>query len=125
MKKRLDVVLVERGLAESRSQAQALVLAGRVLGHDKPGEQVADDVELAVERPPRFVSRGGEKLRMRSPRSTSTSPAVTARTSGRPPAGSRTACCRPVRRASSPSTSATDSSIRACAPIPASSCSSA
>ena len=62
-KKRLDVVLVERGLAESRAQAQALVLAGLVLGHSKPGEQVADDVELAVERPPRFVSRGGEKLR--------------------------------------------------------------
>ena len=61
-KKRLDVVLVERGLAESRSQAQALVLAGLVVGHDKPGEQVAEDVELEVERPPRFVSRGGEKL---------------------------------------------------------------
>ena len=61
-KKRLDVLMVERGLAESRSQAQALVLAGLVVGHDKPGEQVADDVELAVERPPRFVSRGGEKL---------------------------------------------------------------
>jgi 23S rRNA (cytidine1920-2'-O)/16S rRNA (cytidine1409-2'-O)-methyltransferase len=61
-KKRLDIVLVERGLAESRSQAQALVLAGLVRGHDKPGEQVADDAELEVARPPRFVSRGGEKL---------------------------------------------------------------
>ena len=46
MKKRLDVVLHERGLAETRSQAQALVLAGRVLGHSKPGEQVPEDVEL-------------------------------------------------------------------------------
>ena len=62
MKKRVDQLLVERGLAESRSQAQALVLAGRVHGFDKPGQQVADDVELAVEQPPRFVSRGGEKL---------------------------------------------------------------
>jgi 23S rRNA (cytidine1920-2'-O)/16S rRNA (cytidine1409-2'-O)-methyltransferase len=62
MKKRLDVVLVERGLAESRSQAQALVLAGLVRGYDKPGAQVPDDVVLDVERPPRFVSRGGEKL---------------------------------------------------------------
>jgi 23S rRNA (cytidine1920-2'-O)/16S rRNA (cytidine1409-2'-O)-methyltransferase len=62
MKKRLDVLLVERGLAESRAQAQALVLAGLVPGYDKPGHQVADDAELAVERPPRFVSRGGEKL---------------------------------------------------------------
>lgn len=62
MKKRLDVLLVERGLAESRSQAQALVLAGLVRGHSKPGEQVGDDVVLDVDRPPRFVSRGGEKL---------------------------------------------------------------
>jgi 23S rRNA (cytidine1920-2'-O)/16S rRNA (cytidine1409-2'-O)-methyltransferase len=61
-KKRLDVLLVERGLAETRSQAQALVLAGRVRGHAKPGEQVSDDVDLEVDRPPRFVSRGGEKL---------------------------------------------------------------
>jgi 23S rRNA (cytidine1920-2'-O)/16S rRNA (cytidine1409-2'-O)-methyltransferase len=61
-RKRLDVVLVERGLAESRAQAQALVLAGLVPGFDKPGQQVADDVALEVERPPRFVSRGGEKL---------------------------------------------------------------
>ncbi len=62
MKKRLDVVLVERGLAESRTQAQALVLAGLVPGFTKPGQQVDDDVDLTVERPPRFVSRGGEKL---------------------------------------------------------------
>jgi len=62
MKKRLDVLLVERGLAETRSQAQALVIAGLVHGYDKPGTQVAETAELAVERPPRFVSRGGEKL---------------------------------------------------------------
>jgi 23S rRNA (cytidine1920-2'-O)/16S rRNA (cytidine1409-2'-O)-methyltransferase len=62
MKKRLDVLLVERGLAESRAQAQALVLAGLVPGYDKPGHQVAEDAELEVERPPRYVSRGGEKL---------------------------------------------------------------
>lgn len=60
---RLDQLLVERGLAESRSQAQALVLAGLVIGHSKPGEQVDHGVELEVEQPPRFVSRGGEKLR--------------------------------------------------------------
>ena len=62
VKKRLDVLLVERGLAESRAQAQALVLAGLVPGRSKPGEQVDEDAELTVERPPRFVSRGGEKL---------------------------------------------------------------
>ena len=62
-RKRLDVLLVERGLAESRSQAQALVLAGLVAGYDKPGQLVAVDTELDVERPPPYVSRGGEKLR--------------------------------------------------------------
>ena len=62
MKKRLDVLLVERGLAESRAQAQALVLAGLVPGHTKAGERVDEAEELVVERPPRFVSRGGEKL---------------------------------------------------------------
>lgn len=63
VKRRLDALLVERGLAESRSQAQALVLAGLVTGYDKPGQQVDEDVELRVERPPPFVSRGGVKLR--------------------------------------------------------------
>ena len=61
-KKRLDVLLVERGLAESRAQAQALILAGLVPGHSKAGEQVDESAELALERGPRFVSRGGEKL---------------------------------------------------------------
>jgi 23S rRNA (cytidine1920-2'-O)/16S rRNA (cytidine1409-2'-O)-methyltransferase len=62
MKKRLDVLLVERGLATSRAQAQALVMAGRVPGHSKPGEQVADDEPLEVEAPPPYVSRAGHKL---------------------------------------------------------------
>jgi 23S rRNA (cytidine1920-2'-O)/16S rRNA (cytidine1409-2'-O)-methyltransferase len=62
VKKRLDVLMVERGLAESRAQAQALVIAGLVTGHDKPGEQLDEAAELEVLRPPRFVSRGGEKL---------------------------------------------------------------
>ena len=62
MKRRLDALLVERGLAESRAQAQALVLAGRVPGYLKPGTQVDDAVELQVEAPPPYVSRGGEKL---------------------------------------------------------------
>jgi 23S rRNA (cytidine1920-2'-O)/16S rRNA (cytidine1409-2'-O)-methyltransferase len=62
VKKRLDVLLVERGLAESRSQAQALVMAGLVQGFDKPGTQVEEDADLHLEQPPRFVSRGGEKL---------------------------------------------------------------
>jgi 23S rRNA (cytidine1920-2'-O)/16S rRNA (cytidine1409-2'-O)-methyltransferase len=61
-KKRLDVLLVERGLAESRAQAQALVLAGLVPGHEKAGEQVDESAQLEVTAPPPYVSRGGEKL---------------------------------------------------------------
>jgi 23S rRNA (cytidine1920-2'-O)/16S rRNA (cytidine1409-2'-O)-methyltransferase len=62
VKKRLDVLLVERGLAESRTQAQALVLAGRVPGYQKPGMQVDESAPLEVEAPPPYVSRGGHKL---------------------------------------------------------------
>jgi 23S rRNA (cytidine1920-2'-O)/16S rRNA (cytidine1409-2'-O)-methyltransferase len=62
LKKRVDVLLVERGLAESRAQAQALVLAGRVPGYAKPGTQVEEDASLEVAAPPLYVSRGGEKL---------------------------------------------------------------
>jgi 23S rRNA (cytidine1920-2'-O)/16S rRNA (cytidine1409-2'-O)-methyltransferase len=62
VKKRLDVLLVERGLAESRAQAQALVLAGLVPGYDKAGQQVDESAELTVASPPPYVSRGGEKL---------------------------------------------------------------
>jgi 23S rRNA (cytidine1920-2'-O)/16S rRNA (cytidine1409-2'-O)-methyltransferase len=62
MKKRLDVLLVERGLAESRAQAQALVMAGRVPGFEKAGQQVDEAAPLELTEPPRFVSRGGEKL---------------------------------------------------------------
>ncbi|MGB2875713.1 MAG: TlyA family RNA methyltransferase [Gaiellaceae bacterium] len=61
-KKRLDMLLVERGLAESRAQAQALVLAGLVSGYDKAGQQVDESIELEVTSPPPYVSRGGEKL---------------------------------------------------------------
>jgi 23S rRNA (cytidine1920-2'-O)/16S rRNA (cytidine1409-2'-O)-methyltransferase len=62
VKKRVDVLLVERGLAESRTQAQALLLAGRVPGHEKPGEQVEESAELAVTEGEPYVSRGGTKL---------------------------------------------------------------
>jgi len=65
-KTRVDVLLVERGLAESRSLAQRLVMAGqvRVAGQvvSKPSNLVAANVDLTVDRGPRFVSRGGEKL---------------------------------------------------------------
>lgn len=63
---RIDELLVQQGLAESRSQAKALVLAGKVrIGTeriDKPGRALSPKTELTVIQPPRFVSRGGEKL---------------------------------------------------------------
>src|SRR6185369_7790551 len=62
VKKRVDVLLVELGLAESRAQAQALVMAGLVRGHSKPGEQIDEAAELEVASPPPYVSRAGHKL---------------------------------------------------------------
>ena len=65
-KVRLDVLLVERGLAESRAKAQAMIMAGQVRVSDqvalKPATAVAADSVLTVDSGPRFVSRGGEKL---------------------------------------------------------------
>lgn len=65
-KLRLDELLVARGLVESRAQAKALIMSGRVLRGterlDKPGKEFSVDLDLVVEQPPRFVSRGGEKL---------------------------------------------------------------
>ncbi len=63
---RLDELLVRRGLAENRSRAQALVLAGQVRhgSHvlDKAGKLVPEDMELTVQAPARYVSRGADKL---------------------------------------------------------------
>jgi len=65
-KVRLDVLLVERGLAESRAKAQAMIMAGQVRVADqvtlKPATAVPPDSVLTVDSGPRFVSRGGEKL---------------------------------------------------------------
>src|ERR1700730_5212824 len=62
LKKRLDVVLVERGLAESRAPARALGMAGQGPGYDQPGQQVDEQAELTVAHGPAYVSRGGDKL---------------------------------------------------------------
>ena len=65
-KTRLDVLLTERGLAESRAKAQALIMAGQVRVNDqvalKPATAVDSKSALTVDTGPRFVSRGGEKL---------------------------------------------------------------
>jgi 23S rRNA (cytidine1920-2'-O)/16S rRNA (cytidine1409-2'-O)-methyltransferase len=65
-KRRIDQLLVDRGLAESREKAKALLLAGavRVNGQlvDKPGQSVALDSAVELAQKLRYVSRGGVKL---------------------------------------------------------------
>ncbi len=65
-KSRLDELLVARGLCGARAQAKALIMSGRVRHGterlDKPGKEYPTDFELNIDQPPRFVSRGGEKL---------------------------------------------------------------
>ena len=66
MKMRLDRLLVDRGLAESRERAQALIMAGDVLLNGqkaaKPGQAVADDAAIEILARPPYVGRGGFKL---------------------------------------------------------------
>lgn len=68
-KQRIDLLLVERGLAESRAKAQALIMAGAVVAGekrvDKPGQQFQPDVTIRLKEdaaPQRYVSRGALKL---------------------------------------------------------------
>jgi 23S rRNA (cytidine1920-2'-O)/16S rRNA (cytidine1409-2'-O)-methyltransferase len=65
-KNRIDIMLVERGLADSRSKAQRLVMAGqvRVNGQvvQKPSNSFSGEVEISVATRPKYVSRGGDKL---------------------------------------------------------------
>ncbi|MDD2240979.1 MAG: TlyA family RNA methyltransferase [Kiritimatiellae bacterium] len=65
-RERLDVMLVDRGLAESREKAKRLILAGHVLVNDAPatkaGHEFPQDCTVRVRQQDRFVSRGGHKL---------------------------------------------------------------
>lgn len=65
-KKRIDVLMVERDIAESRNRAQRLIMAGevRVAGQmiHKPSTQVPADAHIEVKARPKYVSRGGKKL---------------------------------------------------------------
>jgi 23S rRNA (cytidine1920-2'-O)/16S rRNA (cytidine1409-2'-O)-methyltransferase len=65
-KRRVDTLLVDRGLAESRAKAQALVLAGQVRSGEKPvpkpGLLIEETLPLEVQERARYVSRGGDKL---------------------------------------------------------------
>ena len=81
-KKRLDVLLVERGLAESRAQAQALILAGLVPGHSKAGEQVDEARRARASSAGRGSSPAAARSSTtRSTRSASIRPGATASTS--------------------------------------------
>lgn len=66
MKERIDVLLAQRGLADSREKAKALIMAGLVFADgqrvDKPGATVAEHAEIEVHGQQPFVSRGGQKL---------------------------------------------------------------
>ncbi len=66
MKKRLDVLLVEQGLAPTRARAQAMIMAGEVVVAGKvlpkSGQLVASDVALQIKDLPKYVSRGGDKI---------------------------------------------------------------
>jgi 23S rRNA (cytidine1920-2'-O)/16S rRNA (cytidine1409-2'-O)-methyltransferase len=66
LKKRLDVMLVDRGLVDTRTKAQALIMAGQVSAEgrrlDKPGLMLDEATALHIKDQPRFVSRAGEKL---------------------------------------------------------------
>ena len=65
-KQRLDTLVVQRGLAESRERAKQLILAGEVIvsgsAQVKPGHLISLDAEIVVKQSPRYVSRGGLKL---------------------------------------------------------------
>ncbi len=65
-KRRIDNLLVDRGLVESRAKAQALIMAGEVVAVGKtiikPGTLVAEEAVITILKPPPFVSRGGVKL---------------------------------------------------------------
>ena len=65
-KRRIDSLLVDRGLVESRAKAQALIMAGEVVVEGKaaikPGTLVAEEAAITIVEPPPFVSRGGIKL---------------------------------------------------------------
>jgi 23S rRNA (cytidine1920-2'-O)/16S rRNA (cytidine1409-2'-O)-methyltransferase len=66
VKQRVDVLMLERKLADSRTQAQRLIMAGRVYCGErrieKPGDCLSCQVEISVREGPKYVSRGGEKL---------------------------------------------------------------
>ena len=101
-KERLDV-LVQRRFDVTRSKAQGLIQTGQVCGPDgtvldKPGARVAADLELSLREPPRFVSRGGDKLEAAFAAFSPEVAGTVAIDVARRPAGLRTAFCSMARR---------------------------
>ena len=66
MKQRLDVLMVERGLVDTRNKAAALIMAGEVVVDEhtwtKPGHQFANTIDIRLKNQMPYVSRAGEKL---------------------------------------------------------------
>jgi 23S rRNA (cytidine1920-2'-O)/16S rRNA (cytidine1409-2'-O)-methyltransferase len=66
LSQRIDQILVDRGLADSREQAKRLILAGEVtvdgIAQPKPGQKISTDAVIHIKEKPRFVGRGGLKL---------------------------------------------------------------
>ena len=126
-RQRLDRMIVDRSLAESREKAQALIMAGEVLVDgqkaSKAGQLVSAEARVEVTAKLRYVGRGGLKTRRRAAafrhrRHRS----CRAQTSAPPPADSRIACCRRAPRACTPSTWERASWTGGCATIRASWC---
>lgn len=115
------MLVAERGLAESREQAQRLILAGsvRVDGRTvtKAGQAIAAAAVVEVTAPPRFVSRGGEKLDAAFEAFGVSVAGWCVSTPGRPRAVLPIACCGAEPRGSSPWTWARGNCTGVCVPI--------
>ena len=98
-KTRLDVLLTEQGLQESRQKAQATIMSGLVFVNgqrvDKPGAAVPNDAKIEIRgNTLKYVSRGGLKLEKAMAEFPIELNAASAETSVPPPAALRTVCCK-------------------------------
>ena len=107
IKKRLDVLLVEQGYADSRTKAQAIIMSGQVYVDgqkaDKPGTSYEENISLEVRGAScPYVSRGGLKLEKRCGTLVLIPPDMFAVTPVPPPEALRIACCNKVQARSLP-----------------------
>jgi len=117
MRKRADIVLVERGFFSSRARAQAAIAAGLVsvggVALRKASDAVADDSPIEAEEAHPWASRGGVKLAAALDAFALDPDGLACLDVGASTEASPTSCSRVARRRSSPSMSVTDSSTRA------------